>query len=66
MRVHIKACKDPEFRPTIPTLSKDRRLSNCQELFIELMKQCWMADPNVRPAFKDIIQTIKESGLYLK
>lgn len=32
----------------------------CEEWYENLMKQCWDQDPNARPSFEAIINTIEE------
>eukprot|EP01027_Heterolobosea_sp_BB2_P012208 GEZU01017710.1.p1 GENE.GEZU01017710.1~~GEZU01017710.1.p1 ORF type:complete len:131 (+),score=19.52 GEZU01017710.1:161-553(+) len=57
VNVQIKASTDENFRPTIEPVVYPTKIADLsQDLYIQLMKQCWAHDPASRPSFRDIIQ----------
>jgi hypothetical protein len=34
----------------------------CPDRVYEIMKKCWLDDPNARPSFKDLLQQLREVG----
>jgi hypothetical protein len=44
-------------RPNVPIM---HNLKNNENLYLELMKECWDYDPLCRPSFEDIHSRLKE------
>lgn len=49
----VRRRENPPFRPFIPSSYGDGP-------YVKMMKSCWEEDPNFRPKFSEILQTIKK------
>jgi serine/threonine protein kinase len=57
LNIELKVANDPNFRPKIPIkIIENKKFFE----FIELMKKCWLHDPNERPGFNEISLTLQE------
>ncbi|NGX51713.1 MAG: Serine/threonine-protein kinase PrkC [Chlamydiae bacterium] len=56
--VAVKAATDQTFRPDITLLPE-----NCRELFSELIRSSWDNDPEKRPSFEEILDSLPERNL---